>query len=188
MVVTGIPGSGKSTVIDGALKELKEGGIDYLLMNYGDEMLRLMKEREGVEHRDDMRKVPTGRYRGIQREAGEAIAAAAKERPVLVDTHCLVRKPEGYYPGLPRWVLEALGPEVIILVEADDDEITRRRAKDAAARKRDDEVFEEIREHQQLNRAAAMAYAAISGASVRIIKNHDQGLNRAVSEMVSAMR
>ncbi len=188
IVVTGVPGSGKSTVVGGALKELQKQGTVYKLMNYGDVMLELMKVREGIMHRDDMRKVPAERYRGIQKEAGKKIADTSKNTPVLVDTHCLVKKPEGYYPGLPIWVLEELKPEVIILVEAGEDEIVKRRAKDATERKRDADLLEEIKEHQQLNRAVAMAYSAISGAAVRVIQNRDQGLNRAVSEMVSAMR
>jgi adenylate kinase len=187
VVVTGVPGSGKSTVIDGALKELKEHGVDYGVVNYGDVMMELMREREGVTDRDEMRKVPTGRYREIQREAGRRIAEKAEEKPVLVDTHCLVRKPEGYYPGLPFWVLEELKPELIIIVEAEEDEIAKRRVKDIS-RKRNQELLNEITEHQQLNRAAAMAYAALTGAAVKLIQNRDRKLNEAVNEMVSVLR
>jgi adenylate kinase len=187
VIVTGVPGSGKSTVIEGALKELKKQGVEYKLMNYGDVMLELMKEREGVTHRDDMRKVPASRYRGIQREAGRRIAKAAEKNPVLVDTHCLVKKPEGYYPGLPIWVLEELKPESIIIVEAEGEEIAKRRLKDAD-RKRDQDLLNDVNEHQQLNRAAAMTYATITGAAVKLIKNRDKGLNNAIDEMVTAMR
>jgi adenylate kinase len=187
VVVTGVPGSGKSTVIDGALKELRERGVDYEVVNYGDVMMELMREREGVTDRDEMRMIPMNRYREIQREAGKRIAEKAKEKPVLVDTHCLVKKPEGYYPGLPIWVLEELGPELIVIVEAGEGEIARRRVKDIN-RRRDQELLDEISEHQQLNRAAAMAYAAITGAAVRLIQNRDQKLNEAVNEMVSALR
>jgi adenylate kinase len=184
VVVTGVPGSGKSTVVNEALERLRRGGVDYRVVNYGDVMLELM--RGEVIDRDEMRKVPTDRYREIQRKAGKQIAELAKEKPVLVDTHCLIRKPEGYYPGLPLWVLEELKPGTIIIVEAGEEEIARRRLKDVD-RKRDRELLEEIKEHQQLNRAIAMAYAAFSGAAVRLIQNRDGRLNEAVDEMVSAM-
>ncbi len=187
VIVTGVPGSGKTTVIEGALKQLKAQGVDYDFLNYGDIMLELMREREGVSDRDDMRKVSTGPYREIQREAGRRIARAAERKPVLVDTHCFVRKPEGYYPGLPRWVLEELGPESIVIVEATPGEIAGRRTKDRT-RRRDKEIMQEIEEHQLMNRAAASAYAAFSGAAVRIIQNRDKRLNEAVKEMVSALR
>lgn len=187
LVVTGVPGSGKTTVTEGALKQLRAQRVNYEFLNYGDIMLELMREREGVTDRDEMRKVSTGPYREIQREAARRIARAAERKPVLVDTHCLVRKPEGYYPGLPRWVLEELKPESIIIVEATPEEIAGRRTKDAS-RKRDKELIHEIEEHQLLNRAAAAAYAAFSGAAVRIIQNRDKKLNEAVKEMVSALR
>ncbi|MEM3401910.1 MAG: AAA family ATPase, partial [Candidatus Hadarchaeales archaeon] len=72
-VITGVPGSGKSTVVGRTLEELRKEGIEYTVVNYGDVMLELMREKEGITHRDDMRKVPTQRYREIQREAGRRI-------------------------------------------------------------------------------------------------------------------
>ena len=186
VVVTGVPGSGKSTVIDGALKQLKAQGIVYNILNYGDVMLELMRE-EGINDRDEMRKVSTNRYREIQREAARRIAKAAEQKPIIVDTHCLIKKPEGYYPGLPRWVLEELEPESIIVVEATSEEIAGRRAKDTT-RRRAKELMEEIEEHQLMNRATAAAYAAFSGATVKIIQNRNKGLKNAVSEMVEALR
>jgi len=187
VVITGVPGSGKTTVVNGALDELKKSNIEYQVINYGDIMLELMRERVGVTHRDDMRKIPTEVYRGIQRDAGKRIAEAAKEKSVIVDTHCLVKKPEGYYPGLPIWVLQELSPDVIIIVEASPEEISKRRTKDED-RKRDQEMLDEINEHQQLNRATAMAYSAISGAAVKIVENHDERLNEAVADMISVLR
>ena len=186
VVATGVPGSGKSTVIDGALKKLKAQGITYDILNYGDIMLELMRELEGISDRDDMRKVSTDRYREIQSEAARRIARAAKQKPIIVDTHCLIKKPEGYYPGLPRWVLEELNPGSIIIVEATPEEIAGRRAKDTT-RRRDKELIEEIEEHQLMNRATAAAYAALSGATVRIIQNRDKELKKAVDEMVEAL-
>ena len=187
VVVTGVPGAGKSTVIDEALKQLKTQGVEYGFMNYGNIMLELMREREGVTDRDEMRKVPTDPYRKIQREAGKRIARAARRKPILVDTHCLVKKPEGYYPGLPKWVLEELKPESVVIIEATPEEVAGRRTKDAA-RGRDKELLDEVVEHQQLNRAAAMAYAALTGATVRIIHNRDGKLNETVNEMIKALR
>jgi adenylate kinase len=187
VVVTGVPGAGKSTVINGALMELKAKGVEYEVINYGDVMLELMRERFKIADRDEMRKIPTEPYREIQREAARRIARAAERKPVLVDTHCLVRKPEGYYPGLPRWVLEELKPESILIVEATPKEVAARRTKDVS-RRRDEELLAEVAEHQQLNRATAVAYAALTGATVRMISNRDGKLNEAVREMVAALR
>ena len=186
IIVTGVPGSGKTTVLERALAQLAAQGISYTVLNYGDVMLELMR-KEGIRDRDDMRKVPTDRYREIQREAARRIARASERGPVIVDTHCLIRKPEGYYPGLPRWVLEELDPESIIIIEAIPEEIAGRRDRDSS-RRRDKEVAQAIEEHQMMNRATAAAYAAFSGATVRIIMNRDKKLNEAVDEMVEVLR
>ncbi|MDH5442690.1 MAG: adenylate kinase [Hadesarchaea archaeon] len=187
VVVTGVPGTGKSTVVQEALKQLKTQDVEYEFINYGDVMLKLMRDREGVTDRDEMRKFPTGSYREIQREAGKQIARAARQKFVLVDTHCLIKKPEGYYPGLPRWVIEELNPESIVIIEATPEEVARRRTKDTM-RRRDKELLDEVVEHQLLNRATATAYATLTGATVRIIHNRDGKLSKAVKEMVEVLR
>ena len=187
VVVTGTPGVGKSTVIARAIEKLRSAGIVYEFVNYGDFMLKIAKDKANVSDRDEMRKLPHGLYQEIQNKAADDIARVAERRPVLLDTHCTVKKPEGYYPGLPRWVLERLQPEVIVVIEAPPTEVLGRRTKDAR-RRRDKELLAEIEEHQQLNRAIAMAYAAFTGAAVRIIVNRDGKLNDAVEEMVEALR
>jgi len=187
VVVTGIPGVGKSTVIAGALEKLKAEGLVYELVNYGDVMLEMMGEQMGITDRDEMRKVPFEPYREIQRAAAERIAEMAELKPVLLDTHCSVKKPEGYLPGLPRWALESLKPESIVLIEAEPEEVVARRTKDVS-RRRDEELLAEVAEHQQLNRAIAMAYAALVGATVKIVKNRNGKLNEAIEDMVDALR
>ncbi|KUO39267.1 MAG: adenylate kinase [Hadesarchaea archaeon DG-33-1] len=187
VVVTGVPGVGKSTVVAGALENLKAEGLVYELVNYGDVMLELMQERMGVTDRDEMRKIPFEPYQEIQRAAAERIAAKAKLKPVLLDTQCSVKKPEGYLPGLPKWVLEGLQPKSIVVIEAEAKEVAARRTKDVA-RRRDKELLAEVAEHQQLNRALAMAYATFVGATVKIVKNRSGKLSEAVNDMVATLR
>jgi adenylate kinase len=75
----------------------------------------------------------------------------------------------------------------IVVIEAPPVEVLGRRTKDAK-RRRDKELLAEIEEHQQLNRAIAMAYAAFTGAAVRIIVNKDGKLSDAVREMAETLR
>lgn len=184
IVVTGTPGAGKSTVLQGALQKL---GGECRVVNYGDEMLSAAARKKLVKHRDELRKLPPSVQKKIQRLAAGSIAAKAKKGKIVVDTHCLIKTSKGYLPGLPAWVLEKLMPEEIILIEADSEEIAGRRASDAT-RVRDAEMVEAIEEHQQMNRAAAAAYATLTGAAVRIIKNTNGKLEEAVEAMVAAIR
>ncbi|WP_456481709.1 adenylate kinase [Methanopyrus sp.] len=185
VVATGVPGVGATTVTTEAVKEL-EG---YEHVNYGDVMLEIAKEEGLVEHRDEIRKLPAEKQREIQRLAARRIAEMAEEKEgIIVDTHCTIKTPAGYLPGLPIWVLEELQPDVIVLIEADPDEIMMRRVKDSEERQRDYDRAHEIEEHQQVNRMAAMAYAAMTGATVKIIENHDGRLEEAVREFVETVR
>jgi adenylate kinase len=183
VVVTGIPGVGKTTVLNAALEKLEE---KFEIINFGDKMFEVAGKEGLVSNRDEMRKLPPEVQKDIQKLAAIAIAKRAEENNVIVDTHCTVKTPSGYLPGLPRWVLEELKPTHIVLVEADPEEIQRRRTSDAT-RVRDEDSVEEIAQHQEINRAAAMAYAMFTGATVKIVENHDNRLEEAVDQLVKAM-
>ena len=177
VVVAGIPGSGSTTVLENTLRDL-----EYLNVNYGDVMLEIARERGLVENRDQMRTLEPGVQKEIQRAAAKSIRERSLENNIIVDTHCTIKTPAGFLPGLPVWVLEELEPDMFVLVEADPEEIFTRRISDTS-RNRDMESLQEIDLHQQMNRAAAMAYATLTGATVKIVKNHNNQLESAVSEM-----
>jgi adenylate kinase len=176
MVVTGVPGVGKTSVMEGVAREK---GLN--IVNYGDMMLEVARADGLIEHRDQIRRLPVDVQRDVQEKAAQKIFDMGE---VIIDTHCTIKTPGGYYPGLPEWVLRKLKPDRIVLVEATTDEILRRRVKDES-RKRDEEGIRGVEEHQMINRYAAMAYATLSGASVKIVFNHDGGLDDAISEILS---
>lgn len=179
VVVTGVPGVGKTTVLNGVLEKLKG---EFKVVNYGDEMAEVAKK-----NRDELRRQPPEVQKKIQKAAARRITGKAKKMSIIVDTHCSIRTPNGYLPGLPLWVLEELRPSMIILLEADSSEILGRRVTDET-RERDADYAAEIEEHQQMNRSIAMAYAALTGATVKIIKNRNNKLEEAIQEMVNALR
>ncbi len=173
IVVTGIPGVGKTTV----MKQAAEG-IDIKFVTFGSVMIDIAKEMGLVKDRDEMRKLTLDQQKDLQIRSAEKVASMGD---VILDTHCTVKTPKGYMPGLPEWVLKKLKPTAIVVVEADPDEIFNRRAKDST-RNRDPDSEEEIAEHQQINRAAAMSYATLTGATVKIVFNHDDAIDEAVKQ------
>jgi len=173
IVVTGIPGVGKTTV----MKEAAEG-IDIQFVTFGTVMADIAIEMNLVKNRDEMRKLTLEQQKELQIKTAEKVA---KMDNVIVDTHCTVKTPKGYMPGLPEWVIKKLNPTAIVVVEADPEEIYNRRSKDIT-RNRDLDSKEKIAEHQQMNRAAAMAYATLSGATVKIVFNHDNAIEDAVKD------
>lgn len=184
--MTGIPGVGKTTVGDKTLELLEERGTEYEIVSFGTVMLETARDRDLVENRDEIRKLPSEKQREIQEKAGERIAEMGEEGNILVDTHCAINTPEGYLPGLPEWVLRALQPDMIILVEADPEEILFRRLDDET-RERDFERTKEIDDHQEMNRAAAMSYATLTGATVKLINNPDGGVDMASENLADAL-
>ena len=179
IVVTGIPGVGKTTVMQKAAE-----GMDLEFVTFGTVMIDIAKEKGLVKDRDEMRKLSLDQQKDLQIQTAEKVA---NMKNVIVDTHCTVKTPKGYMPGLPEWVVKKLKPTAIVVVEADPEEIYNRRANDET-RDRDPDSVEKIAEHQQINRAAAMAYAALSGATVKIVFNHDNAIDEAVKEASPVLR
>lgn len=181
VVMAGIPGSGSTTVLETALEKL-----NYINVNYGDEMLQIAKDQGIVEDRDELRKLSASQQKEIQKGAAKSIKEKSENQNIIVDTHCTIKTPAGYLPGLPEWVLSELQPDTFIIIEADAEEIFLRRISDET-RVRDVEPIDDINTHQQMNRAASMAYSVLTGATVKIIKNHDHQVESAVADLVDTL-
>lgn len=179
IVVTGIPGVGKTTVMQKAAE-----GMDIKFVTFGTVMIEVAKKLGWANDRDEMRKLSIEKQKELQIRTADEVSKMGK---VVVDTHCTIKTPHGYMPGLPEWVIKRLNPKAIIVVEADPEEIYRRREKDRT-RKRDPDSVEDIREHQEVNRAIAMTYSALTGAPVKIIKNHDNAVDVAVKQAEPVLR
>jgi len=173
IVVTGIPGVGKTTVMQKAAE-----GIDIKFVTFGSVMIDIAKEIGLVKDRDEMRKLTLEQQKDLQIKTAERVS---KMKNVIVDTHCTIKTPKGYMPGLPEWIVKKLKPDNILLIEAKPEDIYNRRLNDKT-RNRDPDSIEKINEHQQMNRAIAMAYSAITGATVKIIKNNDNAIDEAIVE------
>ena len=179
VVVTGIPGVGKTTV----MKQAAEG-LDVQFVTFGSVMIEIATQSGLVKDRDEMRRLTLEQQKKLQMMTAEKVG---KMKNVIVDTHCTIKTPKGYMLGLPEWVIKRLNPTAIIIVEADPKEIYNRRKNDPT-RTRDPDTEEQIAEHQQINRAAAVAYAALSGATVKIVNNHDNAIEQAVKDAAPVLR
>ncbi len=183
IIATGIPGSGKTTVLDAAKDRTN---VKFSVVTFGTLMFDMAKEKKIVKHRDELRMLPQQKQREIQKIAGEKIASMAKGETIVVDTHCTIKTPSGYLPGLPEWVLRAIKPDIILIVESDAAEIASRRGRDSS-RVRDEESEEEIALHHEINRANATACSILTGATVRIIYNQDNHLDTAARDMAEVI-
>ncbi|MHA2379745.1 MAG: adenylate kinase [Candidatus Thorarchaeota archaeon] len=187
VIVTGIPGVGKTTVIDTAVEMVKsQHGEEVRVLNIGTAMFEVASEKGLIKDRDDLRKMPTAKQREVQRMAGEVIAEKAKTARVIVDTHTLIQTKNGFLIGLPEWVARAIQPKTVVLVEADPEKIASRRSSDET-RTRDDQIVDEIDTHQRMCRAAAVSVGTITGATVRVIRNREGKVEEAATELASTL-
>jgi adenylate kinase len=185
VIITGVPGVGKTTVVNEALKKLKEEGVEYQPINFGSFMFEVAKSEGIVQDRDQMRTLDRTVQKRLQQLAAQAIAKTPGN--LLIDTHASVKTPKGYLAGLPEWVLREIMPDTIVLVETDDDQILMRRLSDET-RTRDKEGSRSISEHQQFNRSIAAAYAMVTGCTIKIIINPDFLLEQASQNLVETLR
>ena len=174
IIVMGIPGAGKTTVLNDAVKASK-----FKVVNWGDRMVEIANKQNLAAGRDQIRKLPVEKQRKLQKDVAQSLA---QEKGIVLDTHASINTPEGYFPGLPFDVLGLLKVERLVLVEAPVDDIMRRRKSDAS-RTRDAQDRAKLEEQIFVNKAMACAYAAFSGAPVIFIMNRDGGLQEAVEQL-----
>ena len=113
VIVTGIPGTGKTTVCNFVEKLARDLGVKTSVINYGTVMLEILQKQRITMERDSMRKDNVATQRRLQREVAETVAEKIKHLSGLkiIDTHMAIKTPEGYLPGLPSRNLELIKPE-----------------------------------------------------------------------------
>jgi len=185
--VTGIPGVGKTTVLN-ELRDLAEQyRVNLTVLNFGTIMKEIMRERGRDVHRDDMREQEIEEQRKVQALAANEIVNRAGQGTVVIDTHMFVRTATGMWAGLPANILEKLGPRLLVLIEAEPEQIASRRRGDTD-RRRDQILAEEIGFDLEWSRATAAASAVATGAPVKVIRNDAGRQKQAAEELFETIR
>ena len=187
MVVTGIPGVGKTTVLNELQDLAKQNKHNLTVLNFGTIMNEIMRELGKEMHRDEMRQQAIETQRKAQELAASEIVNWAAQGTIVIDTHMFIRTGAGLWAGLPRNVLEKLGPQLFVLIEADPETIAARRRTESD-RKRDHALAEDIAFDLQWSRATAAASAVITGSPVKVIRNDTGKQKQAAQELFETIR
>ena len=187
MVVTGIPGVGKTTVLNELVDLAQQNKYNLTVLNYGTIMNEIMRDLGKDMHRDEMRKQGMDVQKKVQDLAASEIAHRAGQGVAVVDTHMFVRTSWGMWAGIPQRLLDKLSPQLLVLIEADPKQIAARRQGDPS-RQRDVSLEEEIAFDIDWSRATAAASAVTTGAPVKVIRNDTGKQKQAAQELFQTIR
>ncbi len=185
VVIVGIPGVGKSTVVSIVVDRLQSNSVRHKVVNYGSVMMEQASRLHAVNSRDDMRKLSVDVQRRLQIHAANEISSFQDEF-VIVDTHLFISTTEGFWPGMPLDVLQALRPTNIVLIIATPDEILKRREKDLT-RVRDNSTRESL--DMELSAANILLFASslVCGCPALVITNSDGQAPTAAEKIIKAV-
>jgi adenylate kinase len=184
VIIVGIPGVGKTSVISLAAKMLIQKGYKTAVVVFGTAMFEEAKEM-GVNDRDELRKLSIDMQRRLQNMTAKRIAEM-KDNIVIIDTHIFINTTEGYYPGLPMRLLDIIKPTHIVMVAAEPEEIVNRRKSDIS-RHRDIISAKDVQRELDISKVMVASCSILTGSPFIIIMNNDNKIDEAVLNIVKVL-
>ncbi len=184
VIIVGVPGVGKSTIISNATSTLQKKGTPLSTVVFGSVMFEEAKKL-GINNRDQIRKLTVDVQQRLQNMAADHIISL-NDLLVIVDTHLFIKTQSGYYPGLPMNLILNLNPERLILITANPEEILNRRNNDST-RTRDLISDDEIKRDIEVSLSMISSLSILTGAPFEIIHNHDNMIDSATSLLVELL-
>jgi len=184
VIIVGIPGVGKTTLVSKVVELLRSKKISVNVSIFGTVMFEEAK-KNGIKDRDDLRKLSVPEQKKLQTMAATKIASMTDDI-VIVDTHAFIATKEGFYPGLPHNVLEILMPDSFIMISARPEEIYNRRMKDTT-RNRDIVSIETIKKELDVTSAMLSTCSILCGSPIKMILNSEGKIDEVAKGIVSAM-
>ena len=184
VIVVGIPGVGKTTLIKKIVEMIKDHDKSVNVTSFGTIMLDVAKEN-GLLDRDELRKLPVLEQKKLQKNAAEKLSKIVSD-VVIIDTHAFIKTPEGYNPGLPYHVLQIIEPTHFILVTAKTEEIYNRRMKDET-RSRERVSITTIKKELDIQSAMMSACAILSGSPLKPVLNSEGKLEETANQIIKAI-
>lgn len=184
VIIVGVPGVGKSTIISNAIATLLKKGTTLNTVVFGSVMFEEAKKL-GINDRDQIRKQTIDVQQRLQNMTADHISSL-NYSIVVVDTHLFIKTQSGYYPGLPMSLILKLNPERLILITANSEEILNRRKNDST-RTRDLISDDEIKRDIEVSLSMISSLSILTGAPFEIIYNHDNMIDSATSLLVELL-
>ncbi len=178
ILVTGTPGAGKSTILEGLIKKKSIN-----LINLGNVMLNIAKEKHGIQNREDLGRMDEEQIRQNREDAFAEIIA--KKKDSIIDTHLTIKYGRRYVPGVTIEELQKIRIKAIVYIDATAKEIWNRRHNDPskADRRNIADTEAEIDEQKAVNLAILSSCAIYLSIPIYIIYNSDRKAAEAELEL-----
>jgi len=184
VVIVGIPGVGKSTLVTKIVEILNSKQKSVSVNSFGTIMFE-EAQKNGMKSRDDLRKLSMEEQLNLQKKAAQKIAEL-EDDIVIIDTHTFINTNAGFYPGLPNNILEIIKPSNFISVYARPEDIYNRRMKDTT-RQRDIVSIENIKKEMAISDAMLSSCAVFSGSPMKPVLNTEGKVDEAANAVISAI-
>jgi len=184
VVIVGIPGVGKTSLVQTIVSKLNENNIDTSIHSYGTMMLEEAK-KIGIKDRDELRRLPVERQKELQKNTAKKISDL-KNNIIFIDTHAFISTQEGFYPGLPNHVIQIIQPTHFIAISARPEEIYNRRMKDET-RNRDKVSIESIKKELAIQDSMLSTCSVLSGSPMKVILNNEGKIDEAANNVIKAI-
>ena len=184
VIIVGIPGVGKSTLVAKIVEKLKAKQTSVIVQSFGTVMLEEAK-KNGISDRDELRRLSMHEQKKFQKLAAEKISKL-KDDLVIIDTHAFIVTKAGFYPGLPTHVLDIIKPANFISVSARPEEIYNRRMKDKT-RNRDLVSIESIKKELAVQDAMVSSCSVLSGSPMKPLLNAEGKVDEAAQAVIEAI-
>ncbi len=184
VIVVGIPGVGKTTLINKIVEIIKDRNKSVNVTNFGTIMFEVAKEN-GLKNRDELRKLPISEQKKLQKIAAEKLSEIDDD-VIIIDTHAFIKTPEGFNPGLPYYVLQIIEPTLFISITAKTEEIYNRRMKDGT-RNRDKVSIATIKKELDIQSAMMSACSVLSGSPLKPVLNTEGKLEETAIQIIDAI-
>ena len=184
VIIVGIPGVGKTSIVSLVAEKLSHKELKATVAVFGTVMLE-EAGKIGVKNRDELRKLSLAKQRQLQEMAAKRIAQI-KDSIVIIDTHLFIKTIDGYYPGLPMYVLDIIKPTHFVMVVAEAGEIVKRRKADKS-RDRDIISTQDIQYELDILRVMVASCSMLTGSPFIVIMNNDNKIENAVLNIVKVL-
>ncbi len=184
IVIVGIPGVGKTTVVTKVFEILNTKDKSVSVVSFGNLMFEEALNY-GIKDRDDLRKLSLSQQQDLQKKAAERIAKL-NDNVVIIDTHAFITTPAGFYPGLPDYVIKIIKPSNFISISARPEVIFNRRKQDET-RQRDLVSIDLIKKELAVQDAMLSSCSVLSGSPLKTILNDEGKVEEAAMNVIKAI-